>query len=492
MTYACSDACSIDVFDVELSASQLSSLGHDTFLNSNRDRIETPLHRAREVKGRTNAAKVGEVIRSIDSFVTAISDFENFIVFGIADDRTSYVAETHAALRSMKELLRGDIQDRLFQGFQDIHQCYFYDRKPVVDNIKHAVIETGKTFVDFLQLVDYLKEVILPLDIEYNRIAYSKWDSFVALLEKLRRLLQESVHTFTCYSSYVTEDDDIHSEQPDVGVENSISAGCLPRHVFARENTTRRCAQRARHVNQGNEYLQGLIEEVFAEMGLINNFLEIHGDAMTNVSAPNITLPDTRFLQLQYDENITSIRVTFDRRVQNNLYGERNTYLEILKFYVNCLARYENCLVDISDLLETLNRPIKRGISHDVHSLLEHAAKIRSWLNAQIARYARNETTKQALAKEFTVHGSGFIATSEAISKEIQQFIIGPLQALIREEQEEVEKLYGKGLSLFWELSCSFDSAELRQRPRKMTIWTGPLPDLGSSQVYRYINKLVR
>ncbi len=487
MTYACSDACRIDVYDVELSASQLSSLSHDTFLNSNLDRIKTSLHRAREVKGRTNAAEVGEVISSIGSFVTAISDFENFVVFGIADDRTSYVAETHAALRSMKELLRADTRDRLFQGFQDIHHCYFYDRKPVVDNIKHAVIESGKTFVDFLQLVGYLKEVILPLDIEYDRTAYSKWDSFAALLEKLRRLLQEALHTLTCYSPYVTEYDDIHSEQAHVSEENSLSTHCLPRHVFARMNTTRKCVQEATQVHQANGYIQDIIEEVFAEIGLINNFLEVHDDAMTNVSAPNITLPDTRYLQLQYDDNITSIRVTFDRRMHDNLYEHRKRYFEMLDFYVNCLTRYESSLQDISDFLETLNRPIKRGISHEVHHHLEQAAKVRLWLNAQIARYARNETTKETLAKEFTVHGSEFIATSEANSKEIQQFIIGPLQALIREEQEEVDKLYGESLSLFWELSCSFDSAGLRQRPRKMTIWTGPLPDLGSSQVYMQV-----
>lgn len=478
INYPCQDACHIDVFKVDLSASQLSSNWRGTFLSSKRSQLEIALRRAKEVKSRTNPGEFAGFVTSVGSFVTAISEFEDFIVFGIADDRTSHIAETRAALHSMNDLLRTDIRDNLFQSSQDIYHCYFHWRKSVIDNIKHAVSETAKATGDFFQLLNYLNGIILYLN-DDDRL---KWDGAVALLEKVIRLLQESQQTMAFYSSYVTNEDP-QSDQRVLNEEKFQT--CLPRHVFARMNTTRTCVTTAKLQESINKETLSAAEELSTDVTSLSNFLRSRTSGDEIIDA-NLSLPVTDVLQVEYADNKTAIRVTLPTHLSMALEKENEYWNEVGK-YLNCLTSYEHLLTDMVDFLESIeNLSIKLKVNREVDRFLGHAAAVRSWLEVRMSQYARNETTKEQFAKDFSLHVDDFMATSETVSKETQQFVIGPLQDHIREAQVEVESLYVKGLEVFRELVSSINSPALRKKPRSMIIWKGPLPDLGSSQVYIY------
>ncbi len=459
---------------MELSASQLSTHSYDTILSGKRGEVQTALRRAQEVEGRTNPTEFAKVISSISSFVAAISDFEDFIFFGIADDRTSYIAETSAAMHAMNEILRTDIQDGLFLRFREIYQCYFLRRKSTVDRIKHAASQTSKVTGDVFEILNYLQDVTLTFGHSHDD-GHLKWDSSLGLLEKAIVLLNESGQVMDFYSSRLSNVDG----QAPSGVENSQSANCtLPRHVFARMSTTRMCVNMHASIYRQISQTRRFIENNLADMKVISTFIHENTN-MESITGTNITLPETNDLPVEYAENNTALRVKFAAPDVSWYYQ----YLEKMRRYLDCFSSYESSLDDISEFLGSVTRPINLGINYEVDHLLEHAARVRSWLEGQIIRYARNETTKELLAQEFSIHVGDLMATSEAISKETQQFIIAPLQALIRQEQTEIANLYVRGLEMFLELVAHIDNTELRQRPRSMSIWKGPLPDPGSSQV---------
>ncbi len=399
----------------------------------------------------------------------------------------------------MNELLRTDIRDRLFVNFRDLYQCYFLRRKRAVDGIKHAFTETSRAMGYLLEILDNLQDVVLTFAQSYDDVDYLQdvgmtsnfsymnyeldyaqddsydheplnWDGYIAYLEKAIRLLNESKQSAAFYSLYVSDVDD-RGRSGSLRVKSQRGNCTLPRHVFAWVDT-RSCV----HMLGMQASNLDSAEHILKDMKLVSDFLHDHTDSINNTNTMNIMLPNTRFLEVEYTDNNTALRVQFPTEYQLRL--------SKMEPYLDCLTSYESLLGDISNFLEMFNRPINLGINYEVDHLLEDVASVRSWLEGQIIRYARNETTKELLAKEFSIHIGDFMATSEAISKETQQFIIAPLQALIREEQTEVGNLYVKGIEMFRELVDHIDSAELRRRPRNMTIWKGPLPVPGSSQVH--------